>query len=84
MEPDDYHGAPVSRILRAAVEGLKQRGMHNRSLQVAIEGPTVRPIPYVQVELCTELKKKKYIYTCTYIYFNSVHIHKHTRTRDQK
>jgi hypothetical protein len=41
MEPGDYKHAPTFHLKCRITEGLKQRGMHNSSLMVTVQGPVM-------------------------------------------
>jgi hypothetical protein len=43
---------PALRPKCETVEGLKLRSVRNTSLKVAVQGPAVRPIPYVSIYVC--------------------------------
>jgi hypothetical protein len=63
MEPGNYQDAPISKILTTLlskyriVEGLKQRGMHNRSLTVAVQGRLGLPLMHACIHSFMALKK---------------------------
>jgi hypothetical protein len=46
-EPDDYDEGPVSRILHVVRSVGLLKGSTEKSAQVAVQGPAVRPAPYL-------------------------------------
>jgi hypothetical protein len=47
MEPSDYYDAPINKVLHfIRGVGLINKGKHNRSLKVALQGPDLWPIPH--------------------------------------
>jgi hypothetical protein len=55
MEPNDYYDAPIDKVLHfirgVGLIGVTQKGKHNRSLKVAVQGLVFVLTPYTYIPL---------------------------------
>jgi hypothetical protein len=62
MEPNDYYGAPINKVLHFIQNVGLIKGKHNRSLLVAVQGPDCGP-PLIHTYIHTYTHTHTYIHT---------------------